>query len=173
MLNNESSFFRDTVMFELLQKQLIPHFAKQNSKEKRLRIWSSGCATGQEPYSLAMLFAEESYKWKDWSIDIVASDISTTALNYAKCGNYSQFEIQRGLSVERMLRYFAQDGTRWRISDNLRSKINFRQDNLLRSAHDLRGFDIILCRNVVMYFSPEARHQAFQRLAQALNPEGF
>lgn len=173
MLNNESSFFRDTSMFELLQKHLIPHFAKQNSKEKRLRIWSSGCATGQEPYSLAMLFAEESYKWQDWSIEIVASDISSTALNYAKTGVYSQFEIQRGLSVERMLRYFAQNGTRWQVSDNLRSKINFRQDNLLRTASDLRDFDIILCRNVVMYFSPEARHQAFQRLAQALNPNGY
>ena len=173
MLNNESSFFRDTPMFELLQKQLIPHFAKQKSREKRLRIWSSGCATGQEPYSLAMMFAEESYKWKDWSVEIVATDISQTALNYAKAGIYSQFEIQRGLSVEGMLRYFSQDGTRWRISDNLRSKVNFRQDNLLRTAADLRGFDIILCRNVVMYFSPEARHQAFQRLAQALNPNGY
>jgi chemotaxis protein methyltransferase CheR len=173
MLNNESSFFRDTPMFELLQKQLIPHFAKQKSREKRLRIWSSGCATGQEPYSLAMMFAEESYKWKDWSVEIVATDISQTALNYAKAGIYSQFEIQRGLSVEWMLRYFSQDGTRWRISDNLRSKVNFRQDNLLRTAADLRGFDIILCRNVVMYFSPEARHQAFQRLAQALNPNGY
>lgn len=173
MLNNESSFFRDTIMFETLQNHLIPHIAKQKSKEKRLRIWSSGCATGQEPYSLAMLFAEERYKWQDWSIEIVATDISQTALNYAKEGVFSQFEIQRGLSVERMLRYFKQEGTRWRIDDKLRSNIDFRQDNLLRTSPNLRGFDIILCRNVVMYFSPEARHQAFQRLAQALNPNGF
>lgn len=173
MLNNESSFFRDTIMFETLQNQLIPHIAQQKSKEKRLRIWSTGCATGQEPYSLAMLFAEERYKWQDWSIEIVATDISQTALNYAKEGVFSQFEIQRGLSVERMLRYFKQEGTRWRIDDKLRANIDFRQDNLLRTSPNLRGFDIILCRNVVMYFSPEARHQAFQRLAQALNPNGF
>lgn len=173
MLNNESSFFRDTVMFDLLHKQLVPHIARKKHKEKKIRIWSSGCSTGQEPYSIAMMFAEESYKWKDWSIEIVASDISQSALNYAKTGAYSQFEIQRGLSVERMLRYFSQSGTRWNVADGLRKKIDFRQDNLLRNAHDIKGFDIILCRNVVMYFSPEARHQVFKRLAKSLNPNGY
>ena len=173
MLNNESSFFRDTMMFSLLQKQVIPHIAKERASNKKLRIWSSGCSTGQEPYSLAMMFAEESFKWKDWDIEIVATDISQDALNYARKGVYSQFEIQRGLSVERMLRYFKQVGATWSIKDDVRSMVRFRQDNLLRSSSDLRNFDLVLCRNVVMYFSPEARHQAYHRLAQALHPGGF
>ncbi|WOE76459.1 CheR family methyltransferase [Alterisphingorhabdus coralli] len=172
MLNNESSFFRDAALFVTLQREVIDHIAKQKAKTRHLRIWSAGCATGQEPYSLAMLFAEEPERWHGWTIEIVASDISQSAIGKAESGVYSQFEIQRGLSAQRMLRHFQQTGSDWELRPDIRERVAFSRSNLLKHAPHRAPFDLLLCRNVLMYFSPEARHRAYARLASSISDDG-
>ncbi|MEO1044628.1 MAG: protein-glutamate O-methyltransferase CheR [Pseudomonadota bacterium] len=173
MLNNESSFFRDVALFALLQQQVLDHIAARNARERHLRIWCAGCSTGQEPYSLAILLDEVRHRWKGWTIEIVASDISHHAIARAEEALYTQFEIQRGLSAERMLRYFRQEGTSWRLQQNIRDMVSFRQENLLQRVPGQDAFDLLLCRNVLMYFSPEARHRAYARLASGVRDDGI
>lgn len=173
MLNNESSFFRDAVLFSTIKQEIIGHIAKQRHHHKHIRIWCAGCSTGQEPYSLAILFDETTHLWKDWTIEIIGSDVSKHAIKRAQEGLYSQFEIQRGLSAERMLRYFRQEGSHWRIQPRIGDKVKFHQSSLLQNAPRGGECDLVLCRNVLMYFSPEARHRAYARLASSVRDEGI
>ncbi|MEM1133722.1 MAG: protein-glutamate O-methyltransferase CheR [Pseudomonadota bacterium] len=173
MLNNESSFFRDAPIFVTLQKEVIGHIAEKKKHTRHIRIWSAGCSTGQEPYSLAMLFAEEGHCWKDWTIEIVASDISHKAIAKAKAGLFSQFEIQRGLSAGRMLRHFRQRDSDWQLQPDIRDRVTFTPSNLLKQTPRNAHFDLVLCRNVLMYFSPEAQHRAYARLASSLCDDGI
>ena len=173
MLNNESFFFRDTSLFAVLKGQALPMLHDKCGARRRLRIWSAGCSTGQEAYSIAMLLKDDADLWKDWTVEIVASDISRSILDRAREGRFSQFEIQRGLSVDHMLRYFDQQDQDWVIDESVRSMVQFREDNLLRPRLDLGVFDLILCRNVLMYFAPETRHVAYSRLARSIAPHGL
>jgi len=173
MLNNESFFFRDTAMFAGLRNQVLPALRELRAARKTLRIWSAGVSTGQEAYSLAMLIDSDAEDWTGWTIEIVGTDISDTVLRRAREGRYSQFEIQRGLSVEHMLRYFNQVGEHWVIDPKLQKMVRFRQDNLLRPQSDYGQFDLILCRNVIMYFGPETRHVAYSRINRALADDGL
>lgn len=173
LLNNETYFFRDRSPFDLLQRHALPELAKLRQKSKRLRIWSAGCSTGQETYSLAMLFAEEPQKWAGWTIDILGTDVSTHCVDRAREGIYSQFEVQRGLGINQMIRWFeeAQDG--WRAVEPLRKPVRFQVHNLLEPAPHPGGFDIVLCRNVLLYLNPEKKTLAFERIAGAMAEDGW
>ncbi|WP_017672398.1 protein-glutamate O-methyltransferase CheR [Blastomonas sp. AAP53] len=173
MLNNESFFFRDTALFASLRSEAFPTLRERRSQQKTLRIWCAGTSTGQEAYSVAMLFHSERDKWTDWTIEIVGTDISATVIERAKAGRYSQFEIQRGLSVDYMLRYFSQDGEDWVIDPALQKMVRFQQENILKPRTDLGKFDVILCRNVLMYFGPETRSIAYAKLERSLEDDGL
>lgn len=173
LLNNETYFFRDKLPFDLLLGGPLERIEQARARERRIAIWCAGCSTGQEAYSLAMSFADEPARWAGWRIEIVATDLSRAAIAKAREGTYSQFEVQRGLPVTRMVRWFEeQGGGEWRIGAKLRSAVRFEVGNVTEPAPAPGRFDIVLCRNVLLYFSPEMRRLAFNRLAQAIAPDG-
>ncbi|WFL78182.1 protein-glutamate O-methyltransferase CheR [Altererythrobacter arenosus] len=173
LLNNETYFFRDKPTFDQLPAEIFPILAERRSAKRRLQIWCAGCSTGQEAHSLAIQFAEQAAQWEGWSIDILGTDISQKAISVARSGHYSQFEVQRGLSVSQMLNYFDETASGWQMHSSTRSIVRFQQHNILDPAPCRQPFDLILCRNVLLYFDGPTRTQAFDRLHQALAPDGF
>lgn len=173
LLNNETYFFRDRNPFDLLAGDALPRLAEQRRSSRRIRIWSAGCSTGQEAYSLAMLFADDPLRWAGWTIDILATDVSNAVVERGRAGVYSQFEVQRGLGVQQMLRWFDDGDDGWRVAEKLRRPIRFRVHNILDAAPTGGPFDIILCRNVLLYLGAEKRMLAFDRLASAMAPDGW
>ncbi|MDQ4088457.1 MAG: protein-glutamate O-methyltransferase CheR [Pseudomonadota bacterium] len=173
LLNNETYFFRDRLPFDLLFGGPLKRLEQARAREKRLAIWCAGCSTGQEAYSLAMSFADDPPRWRGWKIDIVGTDLSRSAIERARAGVYSQFEVQRGLPVVQMIRWFEElGGGDWGISPSLLGAVRFQVANLTDPPPRPGRFDIILCRNVLLYFSPEMRRLAFARLAEAIAPDG-
>ena len=172
LLNNETYFFRDRQPFDLLTAQALPALAKARADKKRLRIWSAGCSTGQETYSLAMLFAEEPLKWQGWTIDILGTDVSSAVVDRARSGIFSQFEVQRGLGITQMIKWFEECESGWRAVEALRRPVRFQVHNLLEPPPHPGQFDIVLCRNVLLYLNAEKRTLAFDRLASAMAPDG-
>lgn len=173
LLNNETYFFRDRLPFDLLTKQALPALAQRRAKTRRIRIWSAGCSTGQEAYSLAMLFAEEPQKWVGWTIDILGTDVSTSVIDRARAGAYTQFEVQRGLGIQQMIKWFEETAEGWRAAEALRRSVRFQVHNLLEPPPHPGDFDIVLCRNVLLYLNEATRAKAFDRLAAALGPDGW
>jgi chemotaxis protein methyltransferase CheR len=173
LLNNETYFFRDRAPFDLLQRYALPELAQRRHKSKRLRIWSAGCSTGQEVYSLAMLFAEEPQKWLGWTIDILGTDVSTSCIDRARHGVYSQFEVQRGLAIGQTIRWFEECSDGWRAVEPLRKPLRFQVHNLLEPAPHPGDFDIVLCRNVLLYLNPDRKTLAFERIAGAMAEDGW
>lgn len=173
LLNNETYFFRDRAPFDLLQRYALPELATRRHKSKRLRIWSAGCSTGQEVYSLAMLFAEQPEKWQGWTVDILGSDVSTCCVDRAREGVYSQFEVQRGLAIGQMIKWFEECGDGWRAVEPLRKHVRFQVHNLLEPPPHPGGFDIVLCRNVLLYLSPDKKAVAFERLVASMAEDGW
>jgi chemotaxis protein methyltransferase CheR len=174
LLNNETYFFRDKPTFDQLPVEILPELARRRRDARRLSIWSAGCSTGQEVYSIAMMFAEQPERWQGWTIDILGTDVSHRAINAARSGLYSQFEVQRGLGVAQMLRHFDETARGWQVSEEVRRMVRFSQHNMLGPQQAGRGsFDLVLCRNVLLYFDRDTRTQAFARLASAVAPEGF
>ena len=173
LLNNETYFFRDRAPFDVLQRHALPVLATSRAKSKRLRIWSAGCSTGQEVYSLAMLFAEEPEKWRGWTIDILGTDVSTSCIDRARAGAYTQFEVQRGLGINQMIKWFEECADGWRAVEPLRKPLRFQVHNLLEPAPHPGDFDIVLCRNVLLYLSPEKKTLAFERIAGAMAADGW
>jgi chemotaxis protein methyltransferase CheR len=173
LLNNETYFFRDRGPFDVLQRHALPELAQRRAKTKRLRIWSAGCSTGQEVYSLAMLFAEDPEAWRGWTIDILGTDVSTSCIDRARSGAYSQFEVQRGLGINQMIKWFEECPDGWRAVEALRRPVRFQVHNILEPAPHPGGFDIVLCRNVLLYLSPEKKMLSFERLAGAMAEDGF
>lgn len=174
MTTNETSFFRDNKPFMQLKKHVIPRIVEHN-KMKRMKIWSAACSTGQEPYSLAMTLLEEKNKMPGFNFNITATDIDKTILSKANEGVYSQFEVQRGLPVQLLIKYFAQQesyGEKWCIKDEVKSMINFKYLNLLDSF-PIEKYDVILCRNVLIYFEPEVKSMILNKLADRLEPHGL
>ncbi|MET1112674.1 MAG: protein-glutamate O-methyltransferase CheR [Allosphingosinicella sp.] len=168
LLNNETFFYRDRQAFETLLGPALRRLEATRRRERRLAIWCAGCSTGQEAYSIAMHFAEQKARWAGWTIDIVGTDVSRTAVEQARSGVYSQFEVQRGLAVMQMMRWFEElPGAAWRIAPDLRRAVRFEVASLVGLAPASVKFDIILCRNVLLYFSAETRRAAFARLASA------
>jgi Methylase of chemotaxis methyl-accepting proteins len=173
LLNHESFFFRDPPAFTQLTELIASRFHSARQHERRLRIWSSGCSTGQEVYSLAISFAEQSHVWDGWTIDILGTDVSRTAVDRAKTGIYSQFEIQRGLPVRQMLRWFESKDEDWHASTDLRQRVRFQLQSLLDPAPMGAPFDVILCRNVLLYFSGKVRTGVFEHLHKGIASDGI
>ena len=173
LLNNETYFFRDKPTFDQLPGEILPELAHRRRDVRRLSIWSAGCSTGPEVYSLAMLFNEQAERWKGWTIDILGTDVSHRAINAARSGCYSQFEVQRGLGVTQMLRHFDETPRGWQVREDVRGKVRFHQHNILGPFPGRMPFDLVLCRNVLLYFDRQVRTQAFARLSSAVMPDGF
>jgi chemotaxis protein methyltransferase CheR len=173
LLNNETYFFRDRAMFDQLSATVLPGLARKRERTRRLTIWSVGCSTGQEAYSLAMLFAEQPMRWREWNIEIIATDVARSVVMAAREANYSQFQIQRGLGVAQMVSFFEETRTGWRANESLRRMVRFEAHNLLDQPPEPGRFDLILCRNVLLYFDRPTRERAFSRLASALAPDGL
>jgi chemotaxis protein methyltransferase CheR len=173
LLNNETYFFRDRLPFDLLLGGPVKRLERARARERRLSIWCVGCSTGQEAYSLAMSFADDKARWTGWQIEIVGTDLSRAAIGRAQAGTYSQFEVQRGLPVMQMIRWFEElGGGDWRISQKLRDSVRFEARNIIEPPPRPGRFDIILCRNLLLYFAPDMRRLAFTRLAEAIQPDG-
>ena len=173
LLNNETYFFRDRAPFDLLERHVLPELAKLRAKSRRLRIWSAGCSTGQEVYSLAMLFAENPEQWRGWTVDILGTDVSTACIDRARAGTYSQFEVQRGLGINQMIKWFEECGDGWRAVEGLRRQVRFQVHNLLEPPPHPAEFDIILCRNVLLYLSTDKKTLAFERLVAGMAEDGW
>ena len=173
MTTNESFFFRDKTPFENFEKLMLPKLIASRSTQKRLRIWCAAASTGQEPYSLAMIIKEKSLQLKDWKIEILGTDLSTEVLERAKAGVYSQFEVQRGLPVQMLVKYFAKEGEQFRLKDDIRSMVQFRPANLLDAFTGFGTFDVVFCRNVLIYFDEAAKRGILDRVAQLLPDDGF
>ena len=173
LLNNETSFYRDRSSFEQLLGPALTRIELARSRERRISIWSAGCSTGQEAYSLAMWFAERKSRWAGWTIDIVGTDVSRAAVEQARVGSYSQFEVQRGLPVTQMIRWFEErPGAHWQIAEELRQMVRFDVRSLIEPPPAPARFDIILCRNVLLYFSDPVRRTVFARLAEGAAADG-
>lgn len=173
LLNNETSFFRDRAVFEKLTDKVLPEIAEKRRAEKRISIWCCGCSTGQEALSLAMIFAEGRSRWAGWDISILGTDVSGKAVKHAQQGLYSQFQVQRGLGVAQMLRFFEEVENGWRASNQLRQMVSFERHNLLDPPPYPRNFDLILCRNVLMYFDEKTRERAIARMSEAVADDGW
>lgn len=172
MTTNESFFFRDNTPFDLFKNHVMPGMEKARSGQKRLRIWCAASSTGQEPYSLAILLREQWHKWKDWRVEIVGTDICTQVLEKAKAGSYSQFEVQRGLPIQLLIKYFKQEGDIWRLNDDIRDMVTYRPFNLLDNFAGLGSFDVIYCRNVLIYFDQPTKSAVLDRMARVLAKDG-
>jgi chemotaxis protein methyltransferase CheR len=173
MTTNETFFFRDKVPFEHFRDTIMPDVLKARAGRKSVRIWCAAGSTGQEPYSLAMSLKEMGAALAGWRIEIIATDLSKEVLEKSKSGIYSQFEVQRGLPIQLLVKYFKQNGEFWQIGPELRAMVQHRQLNLLHDFSQLGVFDIIFCRNVLIYFDQDTKINIFGRLARTMEPDGF
>ncbi|WOH51156.1 protein-glutamate O-methyltransferase CheR [Bradyrhizobium sp. sBnM-33] len=173
MTTNETFFFRDKVPFEHFRDTIMPELLKARAGRRSIRIWCAAGSTGQEPYSLAMSLKETGAELAGWRIEIIATDLSQEVLEKSKSGVYSQFEVQRGLPIQLLVKYFKQNGELWQISPELRGMVQHRQLNLLHDFSQLGTFDVIFCRNVLIYFDQDTKINIFGRLAKAMEGDGF
>lgn len=173
MTTNESFFFRDQTPFDNLKDHVLPAMiaARKAKGQNRIRIWSAACSSGQEPYTIAMMLLENKDKFGDMSFEILATDLSTEIVDKAKDGSYSQFEVQRGLPIQLLVKYFTQTETAWQISEEIRKMVRFQTFNLLDSYGVLGKFDIIFCRNVLIYFDQETKGAILSRMADISAPD--
>ena len=170
MTTNETLFFRDTTPFTALAEQLARHAA--HPRRERFRIWSAACSTGQEPYSIAMVVDEVRERHPELAVEIVASDLSNRCILKAQAGVFSQFEVQRGVSMKRLVRYFEGGGGRWTINEGLKADIVWKTLNLADPFAFLGTFDAIFCRNVLFYFEPDRRRDILERLSRQMAADG-
>lgn len=172
MMNNESYFFRDRIPFDRLADTVLPDLLRARAGRKQIRIWCAAASTGQEPYSIAMLL-DRRPELAGWQVEIVASDISGDALERARAGLYSQFEVQRGLPIQMLMQYFTQAGGQWQIAGRLRERVEFHTVNLLSDFSRLGVFDVVFCRNVLIYFDRETKLGVLGRIREAMAPDGY
>lgn len=173
MTTNESFFFRDTTPFDRLRKVVLPELLKARDAQKRLRIWCAACSTGQEPYSIAMIFKEEAARFANWRIEIVGTDLSREVIEKAQAGVYSQFEVQRGLPIQMLVKYFAKVGEMWQIDTGIRAMVRYKELNLLKPFNDLGAFDVVFCRNVLIYFEPAMKTDILGKISQLIPKDGY
>ena len=172
MTTNETFFFRDKTPFDHLKDAVLPVLG-QARKGSRIRIWCAACSTGQEPYSIAMMLDQNPALTGGVPVEIVATDISDRCLDRGRQGLFTQFEVQRGLPVQMLMHYFTQQDDHWRISERLRQMVSFRKLNLMDAAYNLGRFDIVFCRNVLIYFDGPTKGEVMDRIAGTMNPGGF
>jgi chemotaxis protein methyltransferase CheR len=173
MTTNETFFFRDRLPFDHLNGTILPTLLSARASRKHLRIWSAASSTGQEAYSIAMCLKEKAAEFAGWRIEIVATDLSQEVLEKSRAGVYSQFEVQRGLPIQLLMNYFTQKGELWQINADVRAMVAHRQLNLLQDFSHLGKFDVIFCRNVLIYFDLETKLSIFERLAKIMEPDGM
>ncbi|VIO65334.1 Chemotaxis protein methyltransferase Cher2 [Bradyrhizobium ivorense] len=173
MTTNETFFFRDKVPFDHFRDAIMPDVLKARAARRSVRIWCAAGSTGQEPYSLAMCLKEMGATLAGWRVEIVASDLSQEVLEKSKAGIYSQFEVQRGLPIQMLVKYFKQSGELWQINPELRSMVQHHQLNLLHDFAQLGVFDVVFCRNVLIYFDQDTKINVFNRLARSMEADGF
>ena len=173
MTTNETFFFRDKVPFDHLKATILPELLQARAARRSLRIWCAASSTGQEPYSIAMCLKELGAALTGWRVEIIATDLSQGVLEKSRAGLFSQFEVQRGLPIQLLVKHFAQIGELWQLNADIRAMVQFRQLNLLQDFSHLGVFDIIFCRNVLIYFDQETKTKVFSRLSRLIEPDGF
>ena len=173
MTTNETFFFRDKTPFDHFRDAIMPELLRARAGRRSIRIWCAAGSTGQEPYSLAMCLKEMGAALAGWRIEILATDLSQDVLEKSKAGIYSQFEVQRGLPIQLLVKYFTQSGETWQVKPELRAMVQHRQLNLLHDFSQLGIFDVIFCRNVLIYFDQDTKVSVFRRLAKATESDGF
>jgi chemotaxis protein methyltransferase CheR len=173
MMTHESFFFRDKLPFEHFRQTIMPSLIAARSNMRTIRIWCAAASTGQEPYSLAMCLREMEQKIAGWRIELLATDLGNDVLEKARQGLYSQFEVQRGLPIQLLLKHFTQVGELWQIAPDIRSMVKYQQLNLLADFAKLGRFDLILCRNVLIYFDTETKVSVLNRLARSTASDGY
>lgn len=172
MTTNETFFFRDTRPFDIFKSVVVPYMREKRAAQRQLKIWAAAASSGQEPYSIAMILQELS-EFSSWNIDILGTDISKDILEQAKEARYTQFEAQRGLPIQLLMNYFTQNNERWDLNDVIKRMVRYEQFNLLDSPSRFGTFDVIFCRNVLIYFDAPTKTKVFQKLSQQLSPDGF
>jgi chemotaxis protein methyltransferase CheR len=172
MTTNESSFFRDQKPFEQFRQVVLPMMLANRSARRSIRIWSAACSSGQEAYSLCMLLLEEGAKLDGWRFEIVGTDLSSEMVEKSKAGIYTQFEVQRGLPITHLVKYFRQVGDKWQVSDKIRQMVNFREYNLLTDLTPLGQFDVVFCRNVLIYFDQPTKGKVLDSIAKLMPADG-
>jgi chemotaxis protein methyltransferase CheR len=173
MTTNETFFFRDKIPFDHLRETILPALLRARASRRSLRIWSAASSTGQEPYSIAMCLKEFGSALAGWRIEILATDLSLGVLEKARAGIFSQFEVQRGLPIQMLVKHFTQAGELWQLNADIRAMVQHRQLNLMQDFSHLGMFDVIFCRNVLIYFDPDTKAVIFDRLAKAIEPDGM
>jgi chemotaxis protein methyltransferase CheR len=173
MTTNETFFFRDKIPFEHLRDTILPALMQARASRKLVRIWSAASSTGQEPYSIAMCLKEKAAQLAGWRFEIIATDLSQEVLEKSKAGIYSQFEVQRGLPIQLLVKYFTQTGELWRLNADIRGMVQHRPLNLLQDFSHLGKFDVIFCRNVLIYFDQETKVNIFERMSKIVEPDGM
>jgi chemotaxis protein methyltransferase CheR len=173
MTINESFFFRDKIPFDRFRDTILPALIAARALRKRIRIWCAAAATGQEPYSLAMILDEAAERLAGWRVEILSTDISNEMIEKARAGLYTQFDVQRGLPVQLLIRHFEQAGELWRLKEDIRRMVQFRQLNLLSDFSALGVFDVVFCRNVLIYFDNSTKTALLERLVPALARDGY
>ena len=173
MTTNETFFFRDKTPFDHFRDSIMPEILRARASRKSVRIWCAAGSTGQEPYSLAMCLKEMNGALAGWRVEIIATDLSQEVLEKSKAAIYSQFEVQRGLPIQLLVKYFKQTGEFWQVNAEVRAMVQHRQLNLLHDFSQLGLFDVIFCRNVLIYFDQDTKIKIFNRLAKATEADGF
>jgi chemotaxis protein methyltransferase CheR len=172
MTTNETFFFRDKIPFDHLRQTVLPELMHARAARRSLRIWCAASSTGQEPYSIAMCLKEAGAALSGWRTEIVATDLSQAVLEKSRSGLFSQFEVQRGLPIQMLVKYFTQTGELWQLNAGIRAMVQHRQLNLLQDFSHLGSFDVIFCRNVLIYFDQDTKANIFGRIAKMLEPDG-
>jgi chemotaxis protein methyltransferase CheR len=173
MTTNETFFFRDKIPFDHLRDTMMPALLQARASRRSLRIWCAASSTGQEPYSIAMCLKELGAALAGWRVEIIGTDLSQAVLEKSRAGIFSQFEVQRGLPIQLLVKHFTQVGELWQINADIRAMVQYRQLNLLHDFVQLGTFDVIFCRNVLIYFDQETKAGIFGRLAKVAEPDGF
>lgn len=173
MTTNESFFFRDKTPFDHFKETMLPAMLQVRAARKQIKIWCAAASTGQEPYSLGICLQEAAAKVGGWRIRILGTDLSQEVLEKAKTGLYSQFEVQRGLPIQLLLKYFDQKGDMWQINAAMRAMIEWKKLNLLENFSHIGEFDIVFCRNVLIYFDQETKTEILERIAKVLPDDGY
>jgi chemotaxis protein methyltransferase CheR len=172
MTTNETFFFRDKIPFDHLREAVLPELMRARANRRSLRIWCAASSTGQEPYSIAMCLKEFASALAGWRVEIVATDLSQAVLEKSRAGIFSQFEVQRGLPIQMLVKHFTQIGELWQLNADIRAMVAHRQLNLLQDFSHLGTFDVIFCRNVLIYFDQDTKVGIFDRLARMVEPDG-
>ncbi|MDX2104709.1 MAG: chemotaxis protein CheR [Alphaproteobacteria bacterium] len=173
MTTNETLFFRDTKPFEQLTRLVLPNLLEKRAAKRQIRVWCAAASTGQEPYSIAIALKEEGAKVAGWKIELLGTDINLEVIERARAAVYSQFEVQRGLPIKLLVKYFKQmDGDKWQLNQEIRDMVQYREFNLLHDMKSLGQFDVVFCRNVLIYFDQPTKAQVLERIAELLPDDG-